>query len=201
MYSETLFHGSNRSRGERILHNQLMEVTRGSKHWLGDGSYFFTEDLHSYKWIIDMFKDRYVEEINYEMLSAHYIIIETLVMVPKLRVFDLTKAEHKILFDRVNKLMIDKKEINGSEYAEGVVLNYMFNELDFGKDYDLVKALFLFNKTNYRKVNSRIGYMPQEQICIKNLDIVDCINEYDFSKRSKILSVALENYRYGVNSS
>lgn len=201
MYSETLFHGSNRSRGETILQKQQMFVTTGSKHWLGDGSYFFTEDLYSYKWIVDMFKKRHQIELNYEVLYSHYIIVKTLISIPKVRVFDLTKAEHKIMFDKVNKLMIDKKRVRESEYAEGVVLNYMFNELDFGRDYDLVKSIFIINKNRYTNVRSRIGYMPQEQICIKNLNVVDSISEYDFSEREKIFNVLLEDYYFEVNIS
>ncbi|WP_019413660.1 hypothetical protein [Paenisporosarcina sp. TG20] len=202
MYSETLYHGTKRSRGEEILHSQRMFITRGKKHWLGDGSYFFIEDLYSYKWIMDMFKDRHKEEIlNYENLINHYLIIKSQIVTQKVRIFDLTKAEHKILFDQVHKLMIEKKKVPNDQIAEGVVLNYMFNELSFAEDFDIVRAVFCLNKSSYNKIKSRIGYMPQEQVCIKNLDIVDNILEHDFKERVEMFSALLSDYYFGVNIS
>ena len=49
MFNEHLYHGTGRERGDRMLSNQMMEVSVGEHHWLGDGSYFFDEQLYAYK--------------------------------------------------------------------------------------------------------------------------------------------------------
>ncbi|MGX9806132.1 hypothetical protein ACV3PA_02735 [Exiguobacterium acetylicum] len=196
MYSEMLFHGSNKRRGEALLQTQIMPITRGSTHWLGDGSYFFTEEIHAYKWIVDMYKKKYFGSLNHTKLLTHYIIVETLLTVPKVRVFDLTKAEHKIIFDTTLKLMMEKKQIPSNEMAEGVVLNYLFNSIGYSKDYDMVRALFEMNRNKYKGVRSRLGYLPQEQICIKNVNVLDQIREYDFAPKIKSFDTILENYYF-----
>lgn len=196
MYSEMLFHGSNKSRGKTLLQTQIMPITRGINHWLGDGSYFFTEEIHAYKWIVDMYKKRYSNSLNHTKLLTHYMIVETLLTIPKVRVFDLTKAEHKIIFDQVLKLMREKKQIPSNEMAEGVVLNYLFDIIGYSEDYDIVRALFEMNRNRYKDVRSRLGYLPQEQICIKNINVLDQIGEYDFSTKMKSFDTILENYYF-----
>lgn len=183
MYNETLFHGSNRDRGEKFISNQKMEPSSGDNHWLGDGSYFFIEDFYSYKWILDMFKKRYSGDPTYEKLSENYMIIIGEVYLQKDRVFDLTKGEHKILYDKVYKELDTKNDIPQDDIAEGVVINYMFNILNYSDLFDVVKALFINNKNKYKGVKTRIGYMPQEQVCIKKLNVVQNIKEYDFKER------------------
>lgn len=197
MYTETLFHGSNRKRGNKIISTQKMIPSEGDKHWLGDGSYFFTEDFYSYKWIVDMFKSRYKElHLTYGNLTRYYLILKANVTVQKNRILDLTKAEHKILFDKVYDGIKSKRQID-DDYAEGIVINYMFNELPgYREEFDLVKALFTFNKRAYIDMRTRIGYMPQEQICIKNKDVVKDIVEFDFKSRVEKFESLLNNYYF-----
>lgn len=200
MYTETLFHGSNRLRGKQIIENQIMEPSRGDNHWLGDGSYFFTEDFHSYKWIVDMYKNRHSHTLNYENLTKFYLILKGNIKVKKSRIFDLTKTEHKILFDRVYKEIKDKRQL-GDDFAEGIVINYMFNELpDYKEEFDVVKAVFILNKHKYEHVKTRIGFMPQEQLCIKNLEVVENIVEYDFKERTETFDLLLTDYYFEIHN-
>lgn len=197
MYLENLYHGSNRSRGEEVISDQKMKITRGIKHWLGDGSYLFIEDFQSYKWIVDMFCSRYKgETLNYSNLISKYLILECMIETNKVRIFDLTKSEHKILFDRVRKEMVKKNRIKTPQVAEGVTLNYMFNELGFDDDFDLVRAVFCLNRSNYKDYQSNLAYIPQEQICIKNLEVVKAIKEHDFEDKVVHFDDLLKDYYY-----
>ncbi|MGD6874236.1 hypothetical protein ACQCU1_18905 [Sutcliffiella horikoshii] len=193
MYKEILFHGSKRSRGEKFIQNKEMEPSKGKKHWLGDGSYFFVEDFYSYKWIVEMFKARHHESCTYDNLNKHYLILTGEVCIEKNRVFDLTRAEHKILFDRVYKKLDEKNEIKHYDIAEGVVLNYMFNKLNYHKLFDVVKAVFSLNKYKYEDIKTRVGYMPQEQVCIKNNEVVNDIKEYNFKERIDTFNILIND--------
>lgn len=197
MFDELLYHGTNRIRGNRIIGNNKMEITVGDDHWLGDGSYFFIEDFFSYKWIVDMHNKRYSNVPTIENLLENYLILKGNIITKKDRVFDLSKAEHKIIFDEVYAHLNKKKEYSqrflDREIAEGVVINYMFNELNFLDDFDLVKAIFTLNQNKYQGVPTRLGYMSQEQICVKNLECVKRIEEYDFTENVATYEYMIRN--------
>jgi len=178
-----LYHGSNRQRGERMLFDGEKLISRGEKHWLGDGLYLFFDFLYAYKWIIDMYKKR-IESCTheYEQLIKDYIILEFKVTLDDEKIFDLTNPNHKILYDRTLKAMKAKGELPNRKYPEGVVLNYMFEEIFNKGQFEAVQAVFQMYKNQY-DTRWRLGYMPQKQICIRNWDIVQTLNEYDFEHR------------------
>jgi hypothetical protein len=197
MFDEVVYHGTNKERGARILKNKIMEVSTGDKHWLGDGSYFFEEDFYSYKWIEDMCKNRYPDQPLEEALEANYQVLSANIVTERSRILDLTKAEYKILYDEVynelDKMKEYSKRFKVKEIAEGIVLNYMFNELSFGDDYDAVQAIFMLNSKNYKQVHSRIGYMPQKQVCVKNQGIVKDIKDYEYAMNIPKYRELIEN--------
>lgn len=57
MYEEILFHGTDLSRGQKMIKWKNMFNSEGDRHWLGDGTYFYEDDFYAYKWIRDMYKD------------------------------------------------------------------------------------------------------------------------------------------------
>lgn len=196
MTINTIYHGSNRVRGEKILKNKKLKLSRGTRHWLGDGVYFFTEGFYSYKWIVDMFKRKFTDEnLTYYKLNKHYLILKGKMEVKEERVFDLTKSEHKVIFDMVLKEIKNKRKAPDDAMPEGIVLNYMFEELQYKEKFDIVKALFIFNKSKYNFKN-RLGYMPQEQICIKNKEVVKNIKEYDFKEKIESYDFIMHNMYY-----
>ncbi|HEF5710462.1 hypothetical protein V2151_28595 [Bacillus cereus] len=199
MYNETLFHGSNRARGEKMISKQIMEISRGKSHWLGDGSYLFVEDFYSYKWILDMFKERHNLPEDYSNVIKHYLILTAKVCTEKSRVFDLTKAEHKMLFDKVHKELRIRAKIADKDMAEGVVLNYMFNTLNYAKMYDMVRAIFNINEKKYVGFKTRQGHMPQEQVCIKNQNIVKDVEEYNCKDRVETFEILINDMYYDKN--
>lgn len=191
-----IYHGSNRYRGVKILNNDGSIISRGDNHWLGDGLYFFTDAVYSYKWIMDMYKKRYKQpSVKYEELIDKYLILEGNMDVNSDRVFDLTNPEHKILFDFTLKRMKAKRKIPNSKMPEGTVINYMFEELDYKEKFDAVKALFLLNPQKY-KFNNRLGHMPQKQICIRNREMVKNIKEYDFKSKIVAYDFTINNMYY-----
>ena len=202
MFNEHLYHGTGKIRGDRMLSNQEMEISRGNSHWLGDGSYFFEEKLYAFKWISDMCRKRYPKEPHDESLIRNYSILEASILTIKERVFDLNKAEHKILFDEVYNLLYEMKKESAdlckSELSEGVVLNYMFESMNFKEKYDIVVAVFLRNTTNYKSINTRLGFMPQKQICVKKQDIVK--NIIDVNYREDIASFQQQLSKLNYNA-
>lgn len=198
MYKDILYHGANKNRCHEMLDIQKMLFSRGEHHWLGDGGYLFTEDFYAYKWIRDMYKNCNNKYPNNEKeLSAAYCIMKVFIHVKRERIFDLTKAQHKILYDAVYKELSKSGKISG--IAEGVVINYIFNELPgYKEEYDLVRALFTLNRHKYKPIhsNTRLDFMPQEQICIKNNDVVENIKRYDFSGKFDMFNELLKNYYF-----
>ena len=103
----TLYHGTKKENAEKIIESQKMFPSQGDKHWLGDGIYFYEEGFHAFKWI-------WYKENDRNRLLKNYAIIKAEVICEESRIFDLTRIEHKLLFDRVyrhintTKLRLDK---------------------------------------------------------------------------------------------
>ncbi len=196
MLAENLYHGTHRERGQNIICNSKMDITVGDNHWLGNGSYFYVESLYAYKWIIDMYKYKYHKSATKEALSKDYMILLAK-FNDECRIFDLTKAEYKIIFDKAYEQLSQKKEYSerfkNGEIAEGVVINYLFNILNYIDDFDIVRAIFILNEKRYKAVFTRIGFMPQEQICVKNLEMVKDISEYNYNEK-------IPGYEYLINN-
>lgn len=95
--------------------------------------------------------------------------------------------EHRMLYDITYKKIKQKKEYSqkfkSRLLVEGVVINYLFNILDYGKDYDVVYATLVINKNNYKEIYTKIGYVCQKQLCIKNLDVIKDLKEYDYTNK------------------
>lgn len=183
------FHGTKKSRGQEILNDQKMKMSRGDDHWLGDGSYFFKDDFWAYWWIREMFKERHLEfygTVSDSFIEDHYQIIQTVIYVKRERIFDLDDLTHKREFLIALSEIKDKKEYSDKyqecQAAEGLVLNYMFNKLDYHKEFDMVCADFTRDYSNYNGMRLRKNYNSQHQICVKNLDIIETLDEYDFIK-------------------
>lgn len=192
----TLYHGSNRPRGERMLIGKEKIISRGDGHWLGDGLYLFVDFIYAYKWIVDMYADKEGDaQPKYNQLINKYMIIEYDIMLSTDRLFDLTNPEHKILFDFTLKQMKSKQQISNKVMPEGVVLNYMFEELSYNKLFDAIKALFMINRNQYN-FKSRLGFMPQYQLCIRNLDIVKTLTEHNFEDKVEEYNQKLKKLFY-----
>lgn len=184
MYDQVLFHGTEINRGHRIIKNKKMEISRGDHHWLGDGSYFYEDDFYAYKWIIDMYKKRYKKKpSNSKELFKKYQILKGRVLTDKKRVFNLDKPLHKFEFDRVyekcKKMLKYSQKFSNIQIADGVILNIMFNDLGYMEYFDIVIATFKRRRNRYKGVGMRLDFIPEKQICVKNIDKVTQIEFYD----------------------
>lgn len=151
------YHGTNRTRGEEMLQKERMELSEGDHHWLGDGSYFYKQDFWAYKWIREMYKNRYGNNITAKKITQRYMIIHGIILVEEDRVFDLGDLETKGFFDETYKMLKNKKNksnrFKNVKLIEGVVINYLFNERNFYEHFDLVRAVFTRNHNTYVGVN------------------------------------------------
>lgn len=121
-----------------------------------------------------MYKTKYPDRIvDHEDLLKKYMIIEADLNVNRERIFSFMNPEHKQLFDFALNECIKR-----SKGQEIVVL--MFNIMGYRERYDAVIAVFLHDDTvmNDKKiregnVSSRLSYVPEIQICVKNLNVIE----------------------------
>lgn len=197
MVTLTLYHATNRERGNQIQQSRIFPVTEGDHHWLGDGSYFFLEAFHAYKWMLDMYKNRHSHIVKHDELHQHYKIIETTIDIPDQRIFNLMLAEHKVFFDEAYKglIAINSKVLDRA--PEGKVINYLFQSLELNNDYDCALGIFGFNHRNYSGTKSRIGFMPQLQLCMKNNDLFhNEFRDFDYTEHLDTFDYLLSKYYF-----
>ncbi|EHR0219372.1 hypothetical protein [Clostridium perfringens] len=181
-----VYHGTERTRGEKFIDRQAMEPSIGNRHWLGDGSYFYKDLFYSYKWINDMYISRNKKRHkDYEELISQYKILCCIININKDRIFDLDEnLEHKLLFDefkaKVNEHSKYKSALGNENIWDGIVLNIMFNEYGYTKKYDLIVASFVRREIKNNK--SRLNHVLEKQICVKNLEVISKIRNKEFKE-------------------
>ncbi|MFA5575939.1 MAG: hypothetical protein WCZ27_02625 [Tissierellaceae bacterium] len=188
MYVEVLYHGTEIARGKEMLKQQKMVSSRGDKHWLGDGSYFYEDDFYAYKWIKDMYKGRFKKDPNTpNSLFDKYGILEGEVRTPKNRIFDLDRPRNKIEFDKIYENCKIKQQylqrFSDTELADGVVLNIMFNDMWYLDEYDIVIATFKRRSKKYVGNSIRLNHISEKQICVKNPQVVTPLSFCDCSHK------------------
>lgn len=182
-----MYHGTERKRGQDMISKNHMKKSVGDYHWLGDGVYFYQEHIYAFRWIYKMYVSRYKDEpSNYDDLIKKYMIIEAELVVEDGRIFSFSNIEHKLLFDSVVSACNEKKRFE-DEIIDGAVINLMFNEMKYGKEYDIVEAPFIHkDKVNSElNLNSRLNYLPEIQICVKNISVIKKCREYDSSSEGE----------------
>ncbi|AAB98351.1 hypothetical protein MJ_0359 [Methanocaldococcus jannaschii DSM 2661] len=202
----TLYHGTDRKSAEKIMESKEILPSQGDNHWLGDGIYFYEEEFHAFKWI-------WYKEKNRNRLLKNFAIIKAEVICEESRIFDLTKIEHKLLFDMMYKLINTTKlrldKLRGDMCAEGVVINYMFKnkELGYNKRFDIVRALFPIPVKKYQKIENReknkkykerthrLTFMPEIQVCVKNPSVIKKLEWYDLEKTIDKFLIYTEIYK------
>lgn len=178
MVETIVYHGTTTENAQNILKENFTIPKRiNYNYWLGRGVYFFLEDIFAFKWCIHEYKRIYKEEFSIDVASTMSIVESTL-KYDENRLLDLTYFKGQCIFDEVYNGMLKSKK-----YAEElrknpnnivcIVIEYMFEILEFNKFYDLVKQIYRVYKPNYSKiVNARERGIPQYQLCVKNNDII-----------------------------
>ena len=198
MYEEILFHGTEIERGEIMLKWNHMFLSSGDKHWLGDGSYFYEDDFYAYKWIKDMYVEKFKTEPNPpNSIFYKYKIIKGRIKTSKDRIFNLDKPRNKIEFDRVyencKKKQKYSKRFSDVELPDGVILNIMFNDMWYSEEYDLVIATFKRRGNKYINDPMRLNFISEKQICVKNLKKVTPIGFYECNDKIKEFQDCIDN--------
>lgn len=198
MYEEILFHGTEIERGEKMLQWDNMMLSCGDKHWLGDGSYFYEDDFYAYKWIKDMYLNQFKKEPNPpKSLFDRYKILIGKIETNKDRIFNLDKPRNKMEFDRVYKncegMQKYSKRFSDAQLADGVILNIMFNDMSYAKEYDVVIASFKRRSNKYDNDPIRLNFMLEKQICVKNLGKATPIRFYECDDKIKEFQDCIDN--------
>lgn len=179
------FHGSWEFRKKEMLLCNEMQITRGDKHWLGDGVYFYKDMYDAYSWIKNMYKDKFCEEPkSYDELSKWYGIIIGEIEVEKARIFDLDNKHNNLLIEEVTKKLKSRQaysqRFKDDEINDGVTLNIIFNDFGYKDKYDVVIATFSPKGINYKGKSTRFEYRLENQICVKNKSVIKDIKEHNF---------------------
>ena len=175
------YHGTEIERGIRILKKNKMEYSKSEHHWLGDGIYLYRECLYAFRWIVLMYKDRYPGgNIERELLTKYSILSVDIQFIEE-RLFSFFNPEHQIAYLKVKEECEKKrgysKQFATYECVDGLVLNIMFKNMDYGKNYDVVEAVFPIDDLG--NVKSRIKSLNEYQLCIKNPDVICNIKNFN----------------------
>lgn len=197
MNNEVLYHGTKKTNANVILSSSKFNKSRGDRHWLGDGIYFYLEEFYAYNWLVYECKKN-ITKYDEDYIKDNYGIISVDLSIQKSRIFDLTYASHKILLDEtINSCKKkDSKRFNNHSFPEGVALNILFNELKYSNNYDLIVALFTERRKNYKNGNFRLNYIPEKQYCVVNDSIISNFKNFNFDKKVKEYMSIIEKLYY-----
>lgn len=179
------YHGTGKDIAETIVLTQKMQPSIGNNHWLGDGYYFYAEAEYAFRWILIKYSKNFGNEYteDYSKIFENYSILSAELNIDTERLFSMENINHKMIFLEAKNAICDKaqesekykKIIEENGIVDGVVFNYLFNYEGYGEKYDAVKAVF---PISCAFDNSRIAYLPEQQICVKNNDIISNIQDY-----------------------
>lgn len=97
------------------------------------------------------------------------------------RVFSLDNLRNKMLFLSLkNSLKLklqDSIRYKNNEIVDGLVINIMFNEMGYADKYDAVEATYPI--AYVYDTDSRQDYIPEYQLCVKNLLTISNIQKYN----------------------
>lgn len=180
-----MYHGSEIGRGNRMLRKQKMEYSRGDDHWLGDGIYLYRDRLYAFRWIVIKYKERNSSESIRKDLLNKYIILKVEIDYDYDKMFSLFNPEHKMVFEHTREkckgMAKYSKRLEAEEFTDGVILNIMFKNFDYGKYYSMVEAIFPLERCS-KQDDSRTNGIDEYQLCIKDpnmiLKLTDCSLEF-----------------------
>lgn len=173
------YHGTTTENAQKILkENFKIQKRNPYKYWLGEGIYFFLEDIYAFKRCVHEYKRIFGTEFSTEDAEKMSIIKST-INYENSRILDLTYLRGQAIIDKVYKGMLKSSKYSkilqeNRNNAICIVIEYMFKKLKFGKYYDLVKQIYRINIDNYNGISSnKEKGVPQYQLCVKKLDIIE----------------------------
>lgn len=181
-----MYHGTEITRGIKMVKKQAMEYSRGDDHWLGDGIYLYKHEFYVFRWLVIKYKERNENKNLKEQLFKRYSILDVSIEYNDKEVFSLIDPGHKLLFEHFRKQCEKKasfsKRLELQEFTDGVVINIMFNNYGYGNKYSMVEAIFPISNCESH-IKSRTNGFDEYQLCVKNpkkiLKLVDCSSEFE----------------------
>lgn len=176
------YHGTDNGSAEIIVKTQQMCPSIGEHQWLGDGCYFYCDKEYAFRWILikytENFKNKFTED--YSRIFDKYAIICAEININSNRLFSMDNIQHSMLFNKAKEELITntvKKSIKYKKHKviDGIVFNFLFNKMNYKESYDAVKAVF---PISHICNDSRLEFLPEPQICVKNLSIISNIQKY-----------------------
>lgn len=201
------YHGTKKNVASAILLTHKMQLSEGDDHWLGDGVYFYVDVEYAFRWILMRYTKNFTNLFseNYSKIFEDYSILSVELDMKEDRWFSMEDINHKMIFLETKSALCDKAKeskkygdyIKENTIVDGVVFNYLFKYQGYDKKYDAVKAVFpiacVFD-------NSRIEYLPEPQICVKNIDIISNYQEYSEKVDLEECKKFIEKYNRVKNS-
>lgn len=179
------YHGTARQRGSSMIKKKHMEYSRGDDQWLGDGIYLYKDKLYAFRWIEIKYKEYFEKELISDKLFMEYMILGVNIDYDYEAVFSFFNPEHILEFKEVKKKCENMKGksaiLQKCEFTDGVLINLMFKNLNYGETYDMVEAAFPIGKC-IDETSTRLLHVNEYQLCIKNpKKIIDfCDRSLDF---------------------
>lgn len=179
------YHGTDKDSAEIIVKTQIMKSSKGNNHWLGDGCYFYEDVEYAFRWILLSYTKNFCNEFskNYSKVFEEYSVLSAELNIQPQRLFSMDNINHKIIFLDTKKALMDKAQtsekykfiIKENGIVDGVVFNYLFKYQGYDEQYDAVKAVF---PISYVFDSSRLEYLPEPQICVKNFNVISNYKDY-----------------------
>lgn len=154
--------------------------------WLGDGFYLFDDPFHAFKWITQQCFREKDSVFDLDILKKRYKILQIRLNYPVPRTFDLRQAEYRAVFqkilDKISAATIPDIRIPDDKIPDGVVINYIFNKMNYGKNFDLVCAVYILNQENFSETeNLKLNFVAQTQYCVKKTHLLVDKNEFQYT--------------------
>lgn len=194
------YHGTTKGNADDIVKTQLMIPSVGDEQWLGDGCYFYVDAEYAFRWILIKYTNNFRNEFSadYSNIYGEYTIVSAEINIDDERLFSMENIQNRLLFIKV-KTEISQKMAQSDKYrgsmknnsvVDGVVFNYLFKYEGYDKKYDAVKAVF---PISYIYDDSRMDFLPEPQICVKNSKILSDLRFFRRSLSRKSMRHLLRN--------
>ena len=218
VYNKVLYHGTTLENGEKIIKSKYFKISRTyykknkktnevmkCDHWLGDGIYFFEDEIHAYDWILKQF-NKYVHPIKKyrqdvsklaEHLFQKYAILKSQIIVDDDRIWDLDNPEDLLTYfeicDELYEMLKDDEEYKNRVISDGTFINIMFEKMRFKEKFDMVIFTFKFDRPR-RPYQAFIRAIPQKQVCVKNPEVIKSIDYHKCESFSRCYPMLCHAY-------
>lgn len=194
------YHGTDNVSAYEILKKGFVKPSIGDNHWLGDGYYFYKSEEYAFRWILlkytDNFRNQYAG--NYDNIYDKYTILSA-EMNKDIRVFSMQDINNRLYFIKVKNKLKEiaeysdrfKRQIRNKGIVDGVVFNVMFEDMGLDNDFDAIEADFTIT---FVQDDSRLDYLPEDQLCVRRPDVIEKIQKYNGESVSEKYKVFINEY-------